>query len=79
VGTGVPHDLGSVYQARYEPYDPYLIICAVLWERYKMNWQEKPKGKTRITLTTFQNDGIFPRSKNTPMNTTACSSPTAVV
>ena len=55
----VPYDLASLYQARYEPYDPYLIYLRVLWERYKDELAGEAKGKTRIPLTTFQNDGIF--------------------
>jgi hypothetical protein len=55
----VPYDLGSVYQARYDPYDPYLIYLRVLWERYKDELEGESQGKTRIPLTTFQNDGIF--------------------
>lgn len=54
-----PYDLASLYQARYEPYDPYLIYLRVLWERYKDELKEEAKGATRIPLTTFQNDGIF--------------------
>ncbi|MBU1320056.1 MAG: helicase, partial [candidate division Zixibacteria bacterium] len=51
----VPYDLASIYQERYEEYDPYLIYLRVLWELYKddMNAERQPSG--RIPLTTFQN------------------------
>jgi superfamily II DNA or RNA helicase len=55
----VPYDLASLYQARYDPYDPYLIYLRILWERYKDELEEEAKSATRIPLTTFQNDGIF--------------------
>lgn len=55
----VPYDLAAVYNARYEPYDPYLIFLRVLWERYKEELEEETGEATRIRLTTFQNDGIF--------------------
>ena len=55
----VPFDLASVYAARVEPYDPYLIYLRVLWEKYKDELEEEAQGRTRIRLTTFQNDGIF--------------------
>jgi len=55
----VPYDLGAVYKARYEPYEPYLIYLRVLWERYKDELKEETADVTRIRLTTFQNDGIF--------------------
>jgi len=54
-----PYDLAAIYQARYEPFDPYLIYLRVLWERYKDELEEEGAGKTRLPLTTFQNDGIF--------------------
>jgi hypothetical protein len=55
----VSYDLGAVYKARYEPYEPYLIYLRVLWERYKDELTEETGDVTRIRLTTFQNDGIF--------------------
>ena len=55
----VPYDLASLYQAKFEPQEPYLIYLRVLWERYKDELEGEAQGKTRIPLTTFQNDGIF--------------------
>ncbi len=54
-----PYNLAAIYQARYEPYDPYLIYLRVLWERYKDELEQEAPGAERIPLTTFQNDGVF--------------------
>ena len=54
-----PYDLGAVYKARFEPYDPYLIYLRVLWERYKDELEAEAQGRTRLPLTTFQNDGTI--------------------
>jgi hypothetical protein len=54
-----PYDLASVYQARFEEYQPYLIYLRVLWERYHQELEEEAPPGSRIRLTTFQNDGIF--------------------
>lgn len=55
------YDLAQIYEARFEPYSPYLIYLRVLWERYGSEIQEEteetPTGT--VELTTFQNDGIF--------------------
>jgi len=54
-----PFDLASVYAARLQEYDPYLIYLRVLWELYRSELeQEQPPG-TRLRLTTFQNDGLW--------------------
>ncbi len=54
-----PYDLGAVYAARFEPYEPYLVFLRVLWERYGTELGEESSSAGRIRLTTFQNDGIF--------------------
>src|SRR5271157_4304336 len=55
----VPYDLAKVYEARYEPYPPYIIFLRVLWERYKNDLDEIDHvDGARIRLTTFQTDGI---------------------
>lgn len=55
----VPFDLAAIYQARYAPFDPYLIFLRVLWERYGHELEAEAGAAARIRLTTFQNDGIF--------------------
>ncbi|MFB6213267.1 MAG: helicase-related protein [Candidatus Nanohaloarchaea archaeon] len=59
-----PYDLASLYEERFEPYDPYLIYLRVLWERYKdeIRDEEEQRGD-KIELTTFQNDGKFRAKK----------------
>jgi len=54
----IPYDLASIYQERFEEYDPYLIYLRVLWERYKDELEEEIIPGKRIRLTTFQNEGI---------------------
>jgi len=51
-------DLASIYNIRFQDYDPYLILLRVLWELYgeELTDEEEPSG--RIPLTTFQNEGI---------------------
>lgn len=53
-----PYDLASVYAARYEEYDPYLIYLRVLWERYGDELEIETPDLGRIRLTTFQTDGL---------------------
>ncbi len=59
----VPYDLAPIYEARIEPYDPYLLFLRVLWERYGKEISEEAGGAARIPLTTFQTDGIFRAKK----------------
>lgn len=54
-----PYDLASLYEARYQHYDPYLIYLRVLYELYGDELAEEEKETGRIQLTTFQNDGVF--------------------
>ena len=54
-----PYDLAALYEARYRPYDPYLIYLRVLYELYADELaEERPEGSP-IRLTTFQTDGLF--------------------
>ncbi len=54
-----PYDLAAIYEARFKPYDPYLIYLRVLYELYGDEIREEEREKNRIQLTTFQNDGLF--------------------
>lgn len=51
-------DLAAIYQARFEPYDPYLIYLKVLWELYGDEVGEEALDGV-IRLTAFQKDGLF--------------------
>ena len=53
-----PFDLASIYTARFQEYDPYLIYLRVLWELYGDELEEETPPGARIRLTTFQTDGL---------------------
>ena len=67
----VPYDLAALYEARFEPYDPYLIYLRVLWEKYhaELDGERTPDGL--LHLTRFQNDGLD-RPAGSSNDTTAC-------
>lgn len=52
-----PFDLAALYEARFEPYSPYLIYLRVLWELYGREQVED--GEAVIPLTDFQRDGLM--------------------
>ncbi|MCX7600220.1 MAG: helicase-related protein [Armatimonadetes bacterium] len=51
-----PFDLAEVYEARFEPYAPYLIYLRVLWELYGADGEELERAG--VPLTDFQQDGL---------------------
>lgn len=51
-------DLASIYEVRFQPYDPFLIYIRVLWELYGEELTRLQGEAPGIPLTTFQNDGI---------------------
>ncbi|WP_049936336.1 helicase-related protein [Haloplanus natans] len=54
-----PYDLASLYEERFEPYDPYLIYLRVLYARYGDELEaERGDGDGAITLTNFQQDSV---------------------
>ncbi|MDB9302157.1 phospholipase D-like domain-containing protein [Halorubrum ezzemoulense] len=53
-----PYDLASIYEERFEPYDPYLIYLRVLYERYGDELEEEAEDDGAINLTNFQQDGV---------------------
>lgn len=56
----VPYDLAEVYDARYQPHNPYLIYLRMLYERYGREIEEEAKADgTGIRLTQFQKDGVW--------------------
>ena len=53
-----PYDLASLYEERFEPFDPYLIYLRVLYERYGDELeQEREEDGGAINLANFQEDG----------------------
>ena len=53
-----PFDLASLYEERFEPYDPYLVYLRVLYERYGNELEAEREEEGGIGLTTFQEDGV---------------------
>jgi hypothetical protein len=53
-----PYDLASLYEDRFEAYDPYLIYLRILYARYGDRLEEEgPGGDGEIELTNFQQHG----------------------
>jgi len=55
------YDLAAIYEARFLPYDPYLIYLRVLYELYgdELRQEQAAKKANELELTSFQNDGLF--------------------
>lgn len=51
-------DLAALYEARFEPYDPYLIYLRVLYEWYGDELEEEKEEEGGINLTSFQEDAV---------------------
>ena len=56
-----PYDLAQIYEARFEPWDPWLVYMRVLYELYGAELrEEREEGRAaELELTTFQTDGLF--------------------
>lgn len=56
----VPFDLAAIYDARFEPHNPYLIYLRMLFERYGREVEDEARAEgTGIHLTDFQRDGVW--------------------
>jgi hypothetical protein len=56
----VPFDLAEIYDARFEPHNPYLIYLRMLYERYGREIEDEARDAgTGIHLTEFQRDGVW--------------------
>ncbi|MPZ51777.1 MAG: helicase [Acidimicrobiia bacterium] len=56
----VPYDLAAVYDARYQPHNPYLVYLRMLYERYGEEIQEEAAAAgVGVHLTNFQQDGVW--------------------
>lgn len=53
-----PYDLVSLYEERFEPYDPYLIYLRVLYERYADELDAEREAEGGLNLTSFQEDAV---------------------
>jgi superfamily II DNA or RNA helicase len=55
-----PFDLAAIYEARYEPHNPYVIYLRMLYERYGRELQAEAEDTgTRIRLAQFLKDGLW--------------------
>ncbi|MFC8307710.1 helicase-related protein [Streptomyces olivaceus] len=55
-----PFDLAAIYEARWEPHQPWMIFLRMLQELYGAELDEEPTNpKTRLNLTGFQADGVW--------------------
>lgn len=58
--ASVPFDLAAIYEARFEPHNPYIIYLRMLFERYGDEIrQEADDLGTTIKLAQFQEDGVW--------------------
>jgi hypothetical protein len=59
--AATPFDLAAIYEARYEPHNPYLIYIRMLYERYAAELEAEARDDAggRIRLATFQKDGVW--------------------
>ena len=56
----VTFDLAAIYDARFEPHNPYLIYLRMLFERYGREVEDEARAEgTGIHLTDFQRDGVW--------------------
>ncbi len=53
-----PYDLAGLYEARFEPHDPYLIYLRVLYEWYGDDLESEQEEEGGINLTSFQDDAV---------------------
>ena len=55
-----PYDLAQIYEARFEPYDPWLVYMRVLYELYGAELREEREERRAddLELTAFQHHGI---------------------
>lgn len=51
-------DLASIYEARFQHYQPFQIYVRVLWELYGDELRRLSEDETGIPVTRFQSDGI---------------------
>ncbi len=55
------YDLGSLFEARFEPHAPQLVYLRMLWEFYgeELEAEAAAEGAPQIHLTSFQSDGLW--------------------
>ncbi|MBX3214349.1 MAG: hypothetical protein KF850_20105 [Labilithrix sp.] len=51
-------DLAALYEARFQPYPPYLIYLRTLWELFRGDLRPEAV-RDNLNLTSFQRDGVW--------------------
>ena len=57
--TSVPFDLAALYEARWQPHQPWDVFLRMLWEMYGADLDEDTKFSSHLGLTQFQADGVW--------------------
>ncbi len=59
-GQAEPFDLAGLYEARFEPHQPYTVYLRMLLERYGAELEEEAEASGGVIhLTQFQQDGVW--------------------
>lgn len=57
--AAVPYDLAALYEARWQPHQPWHVFLRMLHELYGADLEEAAQEDTRLGLTRFQVDGVW--------------------
>ncbi|WP_201294721.1 helicase-related protein [Nocardiopsis sp. FR4] len=57
--AAVPYDLAALYEARWQPHQPWHVFLRMLHELYGADLEEDTQGDSRLGLTRFQADGVW--------------------
>jgi superfamily II DNA or RNA helicase len=57
--AAVPYDLAALYEARWQPHQPWHVFLRMLHELYGADLEEDTPGDSRLGLTRFQADGVW--------------------
>ena len=57
--AATPYDLAALYEARWQPHQPWHVFLRMLHELYGADLEEDTQGDSRLGLTRFQADGVW--------------------
>ncbi|OKI21371.1 helicase [Nocardiopsis sp. TSRI0078] len=57
--AAAPYDLAALYEARWQPHQPWHVFLRMLHELYGADLEEDTHGDSRLGLTRFQADGVW--------------------
>ncbi|MFD5063825.1 helicase-related protein [Streptomyces sp. NPDC058394] len=59
--SSIPFDLASVYEARWQPHQPWVVFLRMLDELYgrEVEQESSSRSRSRLGLTGFQADGVW--------------------